>query len=158
MSNKQYLSPPWPQDVADVLSRLLKMHKDLLVLVQQSASPCTGGDGEHFRLPEGHLLQCPRLATLKVTWSDREACVCREHLPHAKQWAARDNSGDRTDDPFVDEFTPDEIVQRYWPEVLKMATKPGTNEPFPIVVIDLPQEALQESIDSAQSFVEPFDP
>jgi len=134
----------------DAAKMLELMHEDLLVLVQRHAVPCTGRDepGRYFRLPEGHLLGCHHLATVRVRWSDREMEVCKKHLPYAKWCAANDGSGDRTDDPLIDGLTPDDIVKRHWPKVLKLATKPGTTEPFPITVIDLSQDELQESIDT----------
>jgi hypothetical protein len=44
---------------------------------------------------------CHRPYEFEVSWSDRNAKVCSNHLETAKHNAANDSSGDRTNNPHV---------------------------------------------------------
>ncbi len=85
------------------------------------AVPCSGhSDGRHWRL-NGDIVGCLALATHRVTWSDREMPVCDAHVQYARDAAARDGSSDRTDRPHVERFAQNEVVVKWWPEIVNRA-------------------------------------
>jgi hypothetical protein len=62
-------------------------------------------------------------ATYEVEWSDRCMWVCENHLAKARESAANDNSGDRTDSPYVRPIrqpTVQDIVQAWCERASKL--------------------------------------
>ena len=47
---------------------------------------------------------CLKYATTTVSWSDRSCDVCDDHIELVKHYAANDNSGDRTDNPYIRKY------------------------------------------------------
>lgn len=99
--------------------------EDLLTLCEQTMEVChghTSEDDPHYSF--GYVItRCRKPPTHVIRWSDRVAYTCGEHVDCIKGYAARDNSGDRTDAPYIDSFSNGDIVLRYWDKLVERAKR-----------------------------------
>lgn len=87
---------------------------DLLDIVEVSIVTCDGHGDTGVRIRGGEVLGCFNLPTKEVAWSDRTMYVCDQHVDYARHCAAYDGSGDRTDDPRINDFSQDPMISKHW--------------------------------------------